>query len=113
MIKKCILFVMLFATLPAFAYFEPDWSEFCPPKYANLSTSKKYFWAEKKYWLNRRLNFEKNKSYCETQKNKENCFAELRQSELNKNQIYFSQLQIDQQRANTAIMNNSINSLRY
>lgn len=113
MIKKCIMFLMLCVTLPAFAYFEPDWSEFCPPKYVNLSTSKNYFWAEKKYWLNRRLNFEKNKNYCETQKNKENCFAELRQSELNKNKIYFSQLQIDQQRANTAIMNNSINSLKY
>ncbi len=113
MIKKYSLLLALFLTLPTFTYFEPDWSEFCPPQYVNLSTSKKYFWAEKKYWLNRKVNFEKNKGYCEIQKDKEDCFAELRQSELNKNKVYFSQIQIDQQRANTAIMYNSINNLKY
>lgn len=87
MIKKCILFMMLFITLPAFAYFEPEWSEFCPYNYRNIDVNKNYIAPIKKYWQQRRITFEKNLAYCKTLKDSNACFQELRKIENEKTEI--------------------------
>lgn len=48
--KKYILVLCTFLIIsPAFAdvFFEPQWNEFCPNKYANLDPEKDYILAEK------------------------------------------------------------------
>lgn len=84
---KKLLLILVLCTAPALAYFEPEWSEFCPYGYRNISTSKDYKIPIKKYWQQRRINFEKNKSYCKTVSDVDACYAELRRIENEKTQI--------------------------
>lgn len=47
--------------------FEPQWSEFCPPKYQNAvfrKGEKPGMYKENNYWAVRRVQFEKSKREC-------------------------------------------------
>lgn len=84
---KKIFMLSVIASLmaPAFAdaVFAPDWKEFCPPQYANIDTQKDYKLAEKQYWANRKLNFEKRIEKCDSlnPNQQEACYAKVRELE--------------------------------
>ena len=86
---KKILLLIVFVTfvLPVFAenFFEPEWSEFAPSQYKEISVSKQYFSPNKRYWAERRKNFEKRLLKCNSYSNdrQTECYNELRNLEMN------------------------------
>ena len=70
------------------AIFEPEWTEFCPPKYCE--SNENAFSKDATYWYKRRLQFQKALSRCSEYKGKEldNCYEELRAAEERKNKVW-------------------------
>lgn len=90
--------LILFISAPAFAevFFEPQWNEFCPNQYINISTTKEYIMTEKVYWSGRRKNFESRLNKCKSlvPERKEACFANLREMEKNATQTHMDELNV-------------------
>jgi hypothetical protein len=90
--------LILFISTPCFAevFFEPQWNEFCPNQYINISTTKEYFMTEKVYWSGRRKNFEQRLNKCKRliSEQKEACFANLREIENNATQTHMNELNV-------------------
>ena len=102
--KALILLVLILISSPVLAYFEPEWSEFCPITYKNIDLTKNYKLPIKKYWQQRRIDFNKNLGYCKSIENEEkryNCFSELRRIEKEKTNIILNDMR------NKAIIINS------
>lgn len=64
--KVIMLLLVMSVTAPVFAdsFFKPEWKEFAPSGYSNISTEKRYWLAEKQYWSFRKANFEKHMAAC-------------------------------------------------
>ena len=92
--KILVLFVFLFFITPAFAdvFFAPEWSEFCPKKYANVSTTRWHYTSSGRYWSERRKVFEQRLEKCNsfTNEAREACYKSLRELENNATQNYTS-----------------------
>lgn len=74
-------------------FFDVEWSEFCPRRYANINPDGTYLTSEGRYWANRRAMFEKRISKCnslplETQGA---CFASLREIEMQASQSHIGE----------------------
>lgn len=111
--KVMLVLVFSCVVLPvAAAFFAPEWSEFCPAQYANLE-NKSYLLPEKVYWLQRRLNFEEKKKMCLSQEDQGACYSELRQSENNKNKIYYEEKRLRQEREESNMFYDSMYNRRY
>lgn len=83
------LLILLIMTQAAnAAIFEPEWTEFCPPKYCE--SNENAFSKDATYWYKRRLQFQKALSRCSEYKGKEldNCYEELRAAENRKNKVW-------------------------
>ncbi len=112
-VKKLFIYLYLLTVLPvSAAYFDIEWSEFCPQEFLNLE-NKTYILPDKVYWVQRKIEFENKKQICLSQQNKEDCFNELRQYESNKNKLYFQEKDLQQQRERSEMLYDSIESLRY
>src|SRR5574344_1219265 len=111
--KISFLLIIFLSIMPTFATFiEPEWSDFCPSEYLNLE-NKQYIIPEKNYWVQRRNDFENKKQMCRAQDNKDACFNELRQSELSKNNLYFSQKNLEARERENDYLFNSLYMYRY
>ena len=68
--------------------FEPEWTEFCPPKYCD--SNENAFSKDATYWYKRRLQFNKALQRCSEYKGKEldSCYEEIRAAEARKNQVW-------------------------
>ena len=65
--KRFIIFlVFLFVPTSVFAqtFFEPEWSEFCPKRFADVSTTRWHYTDSGRYWSERRKKFEKRLEKC-------------------------------------------------
>ena len=64
-------------------FFDVEWSEFCPKKYANINPDEVYLTSEGRYWANRRALFEKRLAKCNSLPSETQgaCFASLREIE--------------------------------
>lgn len=96
--KKTILFLMLISAFnvmsaTAESFFPPEWNEFCPSRYIYIHPEKKYILNEKKYWQQRKINFEKKVGYCKTlpSSKKEDCYKEVRLMENNATEVQLKQ----------------------
>lgn len=101
-------------TLPAYSntYFEPQWNEFCPNQYINLDTEKNYKLAEKKYWQQRKEDFDEKINTCKSLIPEEHsaCYNNLRLVESNATATHIQELQYRLQQYNsTANMMNAVN----
>lgn len=107
--KRLLIIVLLMSTARASAYFVPTWDEFCPFNMRNISTTKNYKLPVKKYWQQRKIVFEKNIEYCNSSKDKDACYMELRKIENDKTTNYLNDIR------NKAIMMNGyyIQNLKY
>lgn len=91
--KKIVLFLLtqIFIS-PIFAevFFEPEWEDFCPNKYANIDTNKTYITGRARYWAERRKEFEKRLEKCNNvpTEMKNACYSNLRAIENSKSQVY-------------------------
>ena len=104
----------------AHTFFEPQWNEFCPNQYANISLEKNYKLAEKKYWQQRKKDFNSKINQCRRYSGDKlsACYASLRQIEGNATALHIEEVRIKQQEyANAASMTNAvnytINSMKY
>ena len=94
--KFLFVFVALFALNQVQAqYFEPQWSEFCPPKYLNVKYIEPAWWRgyveDNNYWVTRKQEFGNNIKYCRGIKNSQEqsaCYEDIRKTERNKNVQY-------------------------
>lgn len=90
--KILALFIFLFFIAPSFAevFFAPEWSEFCPKKYANVSTTRWHYTSSGRYWSERRKVFEQRLEKCNsfTGADREACYKSLRELENNATQNY-------------------------
>lgn len=91
-----LLLIILFSNgLQTFAssFFPPEWNEFCPAQYIYLHPEKRYFLKDKIYWQQRRINFDKKVNYCNklTDKEKTNCYQEIRLMEKNATEVQMKQ----------------------
>jgi hypothetical protein len=100
-------------TQPSFAQsFDPDWTEFCPPQFANSKLLKTTLWnsilyasrvnrRDNNYWVERKISFETKIKTCkelEDSEGRKNCFYEIRIIEQNKNNTYLAQKAIQLQK---------------
>ena len=70
----------------------PQWSEFCPKDYLSATVENSSYLgasSERKYWANRRSEFENLLRICSTTDNLEGCYNQVRQAEINKNENYY------------------------
>ena len=95
---------MLFAVCsPAFsAVIPPQWIEFCPPRFLNAKYKSDNFfnrfqYPNTMYWYKRRIEFENEISNCD--KTSES-YAQIRNIENNKTNVFYSQKNIDQHSRN-------------
>lgn len=112
--KYIILFMLSLYISPAFAntFFEPQWNEFCPSQYANLDLEKDYILAEKKYWQQRKKDFNRKLRYCNVLSDNQRgaCYDNLRLVESNATSTHLAEVRIKQQEyANAASMTNAFN----
>lgn len=98
MIKKILLALLFcfycFNQVHA-QYFEPQWSEFCPPKYLNVKYIEPTWWRgyveDNNYWVTRKQEFGNNINYCRGIRNGQDqsaCYEDIRKTERNKNVQY-------------------------
>lgn len=92
-------------TSPTPIILAPKWEEFCEPGYENVEASDRADWfnllsfvkserAKRTYWAERRESFNKYLNYCKAKvddSDRGECYTDLRQIELNKNEVYNSQ----------------------
>ena len=90
--KKILLIVFVLFSLSVYAnsFFEPQWQEFCPSRYANVDSSKWYYTASGKYWAKRRKLFEERLAKCNglSLELRDACYQSLREIETNATQMY-------------------------
>jgi hypothetical protein len=91
--KKIILFLIIFCfCLPVFAevFFEPEWSEFCPSRYANIDSSRWHYTSSGRYWAKRKQQFENRLEKCNSlrESSREACYKTLREIENNETANY-------------------------
>lgn len=107
--------LLLFISAPAFAnaFFEPQWNEFCPNQYANLDPEKEYILAEKKYWQQRKKDFDKKVSHCKrlVPEMRAACFNDLRQIESNASITHLQEQRLLQEQINASA--NMMNAANY
>jgi len=114
---KKIIIIFLFSTLsaPVFAaaFFEPQWNEFCPNQYINLDPEKEYILAEKKYWQQRKKDFDTKVKHCKTMipEMRSACFNDLRQIEGNASVTHLQELRLQQEQINAGA--NMMNASNY
>lgn len=101
-------------------FFEPQWKEFCPSQYINISLEKNYKLAEKKYWQQRKKDFNIKINQCRrySDDKRSACHASIREIESNATALHIEEIKIKQQEyANAASMTNAvnytINSMKY
>lgn len=113
--KYLIYLTMLLAITPAFAdtYFAPQWNEFCPSQYANLDPEKDYILAEKKYWQQRKKDFDNKLNQCDSliSEEREACYNNLRLIENNATATHLAEVRIKQQ--DWANATNTMNAVNY
>lgn len=114
--KQLLIFYLIYlTTIPAYSesYFAPQWNEFCPNQYANLDPEKDYILAEKKYWQQRKKDFDRKVKRCSFISNdfdKEKCYNDLRQIEGNATALHIQEVRIKQEQINGATgMMNAVN----
>ena len=68
--------------------FEPEWTEFCPPKYCE--SNENVFSQDATYWYKRRIQFQKSLQRCSEFKGADldNCWEEIRAHEARKNKVW-------------------------
>lgn len=90
--KFLILLIISIYITPALAevFFTPEWSEFCPKKYANISTTRWHYTSSGRYWAERRKTFEQRLAKCNSlsAESQEACYKSLRELENNATQNY-------------------------
>ena len=120
--KQISTLLLLCAISPAFAeaYFEPQWNEFCPNQYINLDPEKDYILAEKKYWQQRKKEFDRKVTYCGhlSPLEKENCYNDLRRIEGNASATHIAEVRLQQEQINaaanmTSATANTMNAVNY
>ncbi|MBQ3311494.1 hypothetical protein IJG72_05390 [bacterium] len=89
--KKIFFGLIIFGVVGEFtnaAILEPEWTEFCPPRYCD--SYENTFSKDATYWYKRRLQFQNALSKCSAYKDAEqdNCYAELRAAEERKNKVW-------------------------
>ncbi len=89
--RKLVILVsvlLLFNSVCSAVVFEPEWTEFCPPRYCD--SNENAFSKDATYWYKRRLQFQKSLSRCSEFKGKEldSCYEELREAEARKNKVW-------------------------
>lgn len=90
--KKLLIIAFIFsgvASLPSIAaVLEPEWTEFCPPRYCDSNENK--FSKDATYWYKRRIQFEKSLAKCSAYKGvqQDKCYDELRAAEDRKNKVW-------------------------
>ena len=69
-------------------FFEPEWTEFCPPRYCD--SNENVFSKDATYWQKRRTQFYNALSKCSSYqgKDKDACYEELRAAENRKNEVW-------------------------
>jgi len=92
MIKKIIIASVIFLGITvmtkAETIFEPEWTEFCPPRYCD--SNKNAFSKDATYWYKRRMQFEKSLAKCSEYKGEklDKCYGEIREAEARKNKVW-------------------------
>lgn len=71
----------------------PQWSEFCPPSFLTVSSTVKT--KDKKYWYERRVQFETSLARCNgyTGDDLKSCYEQVRAAEVNKNKVWDMKVQ--------------------
>lgn len=107
------LILLISAPVFANAFFEPQWNEFCPNQYANLDPEKDYILAEKKYWQQRKKDFDKKVSRCNSlvPEMRAACFNDLRQIESNASITHLQEQRLMQEQINAGA--NMMNAANY
>lgn len=107
------LILLISAPVFANAFFEPQWNEFCPNQYANLDPEKDYILAEKKYWQQRKKDFDKKVSHCNrlVPEMRAACFNDLRQIESNASITHLQEQRLMQEQINASA--NMMNAANY
>lgn len=90
--KIILLFLITSFCVPVLAevFFEPEWSEFCPARYANINESRWHYTSSGRYWAKRKQQFEKRLEKCNSliDSSKEACYKTLREIENNETASY-------------------------
>ena len=84
-----LIIFMEFISLSCFAtIFEPEWTEFCPPRYCD--SNENMFSKDATYWYKRRMQFENALLKCSAYKGAQldSCYGELRAAEERKNKVW-------------------------
>lgn len=107
--KKILLaLLLLFLLSPSFAqaFFEPEWSDFCPKRYTNIDSNKLHLTGSARYWADRKKGFEKRLAKCNNlpSEKREACYDSLRMIENDKTNVY------SQDRTNRALRYMMMNS---
>lgn len=83
--KIILVFLLLFIITPVFAevFFVPEWSEFCPKKFQNISITRWHYTASGRYWSERKKKFEQRLEKCNSlsENLREACYKNLRDLE--------------------------------
>ena len=91
-VKKFILSLSVMIYLVSAAsyavVFEPEWTEFCPPRYCD--SNENAFSKDATYWYKRRLQFQRALNRCSEFKGQEldSCYEEIRAAEARKNKVW-------------------------
>ena len=99
--KKTLFSIALLVCLSSQAFAEvilaPQWSEFCPTTYLSVPSTSKL--KDKKYWYERRVQFEDSIERCSAYSGEDlkSCYAQVKEAELNKNKRWNAK--VEQERA--------------
>lgn len=71
----------------------PQWSEFCPPAYVKTEDGR--FSSDKKYWYERRMQFNESLARCNgyTGEDLKSCYSQVREAEIAKNKVWDAKVQ--------------------
>ena len=80
--------IFLSVTVCNAVIFEPEWTEFCPPRYCD--SNENAFSKDATYWYKRRMQFQRSLSRCAEYKGSEleSCYEEIRAAESRKNKVW-------------------------
>ena len=95
--KVILLFLLLFTAIPSFGdvFFEPEWEDFCPKRYSDISMTRWHYTKSGRYWSDRRKGFESRLEKCKSLpvESQKACFDELRVIESEKSRYRINQEQ--------------------
>lgn len=96
--KRIIILALIMGyvlPLNAETFFEVEWSEFCPKKYANIDPNKWHYTSNGRYWAGRRKTFEKRLERCKSlpDERQDACFSALRELEMRASEAFNSDKQ--------------------